>query len=201
MTSTNLMMLNSDIERYHEYHYARRAAITRIKKILLVITNPGLFSIATYRFGCWISECFSSSNIKYIRYIFMVFFYFGKKISIWWAKSEIYDAMPIGPGLYISNGGGVIIGATSIGKNCTIASTVTMGMDLNGKTPRIGDNVVIGNNSVIYGDINIGNGVVVSENSVVSKTMPENVLVKGNPARIVLKNIASNEYIHIATYK
>ncbi|OPA77857.1 acetyltransferase [Paenibacillus selenitireducens] len=52
----------------------------------------------------------------------------------------------------------------------------------------IGDNVWIGGRSVINPGVRIGNNVVVASGSVVTKDVPDNVVVGGNPARMI-KNI------------
>lgn len=49
----------------------------------------------------------------------------------------------------------------------------------------IGDNVFIGMNSIILMGAHIGNNVIIGAGSVVSGTIPDNVVVAGNPARII----------------
>lgn len=49
----------------------------------------------------------------------------------------------------------------------------------------IGDNVFIGMNSVILMGANIGNNVIIGAGSIVSGTVPDNVVVAGNPAKII----------------
>lgn len=49
----------------------------------------------------------------------------------------------------------------------------------------IGDNVYIGMNSTILPGVTIGSNVVIGANTVVTKDIPDNVVVVGNPARIV----------------
>lgn len=54
----------------------------------------------------------------------------------------------------------------------------------------IGDNVWIGCNSFIYKGVNVPNGCVIAANSVVKSSFyEENVLIAGNPAVIVKRNI------------
>lgn len=54
-----------------------------------------------------------------------------------------------------------------------------------GKPVTIGDRVWIGGRSVINPGVTIGNNVVVASGAVVTKDVPDNVVVGGNPARII----------------
>ena len=55
------------------------------------------------------------------------------------------------------------------------------------KEIKIGNNVLIGNGTIILKGVNIGNDVVIGAGSVVTKDIPSNSLAVGNPARVVKK--------------
>lgn len=57
----------------------------------------------------------------------------------------------------------------------------------------IGDNVYIGNNALILPGVNIGNNVLIAAGAVVCHSIPNDVVVGGNPARILC---TLNEYYH-----
>jgi maltose O-acetyltransferase len=56
-----------------------------------------------------------------------------------------------------------------------------------GKPVTIGNNVWIGGRAIINPGIRIGNNVVVASGAVVTKDVPDNVVVGGNPATIIRK--------------
>ena len=54
-----------------------------------------------------------------------------------------------------------------------------------GRPVTIGDNVWIGGSAVINPGVTIGNNAVVASGAVVTKDVPDNVVVGGNPAKII----------------
>jgi len=55
--------------------------------------------------------------------------------------------------------------------------------------PVLGDNVDVGCNSVIIGDITVGHGAVIGAGSVVVHDVPEKSVVCGNPAKVISTRI------------
>ena len=49
----------------------------------------------------------------------------------------------------------------------------------------IGNNVWIGGNATICPGVTIGNNVVIAAGAVVTKSFPDNVVIGGNPAKII----------------
>ena len=83
----------------------------------------------------------------------------------------------------------VIIHADAeLGQRVTIYHNVTIATVLSGPrqgAPVVGDDVTIFPNSVIMGDIHVGNGATIGAGSIVIHSVPAGGVVAGNPARLV----------------
>ncbi|MBI5400313.1 serine O-acetyltransferase [Candidatus Saganbacteria bacterium] len=99
---------------------------------------------------------------------------------------EIHPGARIGKRFFIDHGNGVVIGETVIiGDDVMIYQGVTLGGT--GKTrgkrhPTIGNNVVIGAGAIVLGDIIVGDNSRIGAGAVVTKSVPPDTTVVGNPA-------------------
>ena len=128
---------------------------------------------------------------KTYRNIFYFRIGFWKYLIQWLAPPhnsfKIYTYADIEPGLLGVHSFATYIYATKVGRNFTIRNNVTIGKGTKGM-PIIGNNVTIYVNCVIFGDIVIGDNVIIGAGSIVNKSIPSNCVVVGNPARIVKRN-------------
>lgn len=101
---------------------------------------------------------------------------------------------------FFANYGCIIldVNKVTIGKNCMLAPNVSLfsathpvraeerynGVEL-GLPITIGDNCWIGGGAVICPGVTLGNNVVVGAGSVVTKSFGDNVVIAGNPAKII----------------
>ena len=89
---------------------------------------------------------------------------------------------------------GIVIGfGVKVGNDCVIYQNVTLGQN-KGKYPQIGNNVVIFAGAKIIGNIKIGDNVIVGTNSVVIHDIPSNCIGAGNPAVIVKLEFDIEDY-------
>ncbi len=84
---------------------------------------------------------------------------------------------------------GVVIHPEAIiGNNCKIEQNVTIGGRSEIKIlPKIGDNVLIGAGAVIIGPVIIGNNAKIGAGAVVVKSIPDDCVAIGVPAKIIKK--------------
>ncbi|MFH1541882.1 MAG: serine O-acetyltransferase [bacterium] len=99
---------------------------------------------------------------------------------------EIHPGAKIGNKFFIDHGNGVVIGATAvIGDNVVIYQGVTLGgtgHEKGKRHPTIGNNVVIGAEAIILGNINIGDNARIGAGAVVTRSVPPDTTVVGNPS-------------------
>lgn len=131
-------------------------------------------------------------NDKYFRTLF--YFRIGNfhHLVSWYAqKSNLFFISPttsILEGVKLNHPFATIINAKSIGRNFSCRQCTTIGNKIDGRNdliPTIGDNVTLGANVVIIGNIHIGNNVIIGAGAVVVKDVPDNVVVVGNPMKFL----------------
>lgn len=149
--------------------------------IEVIILYPGFHILIFYR-------------IAHFMYVHKLFFLarlisqFGRFLT----GIEIHPGAKIGRRLFIDHGMGIVIGeTTTIGNDCTIYHSATLGgtgKDKNKRHPDLGNNVMVGAGVKILGPIKIGNNVKIGANSVILKDVPDNTTVVGIPGKIVYKD-------------
>jgi serine O-acetyltransferase len=102
---------------------------------------------------------------------------------------DINPAVPMGRGIMLDHGTGLVIGETSVvGDNVSMLQNVTLGGT--GKSdqdrhPKIGNGVLIGAGAKVLGNIQIGDCSRIGAGSVVLKEVPPRVTVAGVPAKVI----------------
>ncbi len=105
-------------------------------------------------------------------------------------KLVIEDGASIDNGCFVDFSGGLVIHKDAHLAWGVYVSTHDHGYDYHnrpiGKPLEIGENAFIGAKSIILHNCNyIGNNAVIGTGSIITKDVPENAVVAGNPARII----------------
>lgn len=162
--------IKEDIQNIKKFDPAARTSLE------ILLSYPGLWAVWIHRIAHKLWNC----KLKTI----------ARWLSTWnrfLTGIEIHPGAQIGRALFIDHGMGVVIGETAIiGNNCTLYHSVTLGgtsLEKGKRHPTLGNNVVIGAGAKILGPITLGDNSSVGANSVVIKSVPENVTAVGIPAR------------------
>jgi serine O-acetyltransferase len=147
----------------------------------VVTCYPGLWAVWFHRAAHW----FWKARLRLIARIL-------SQRARFLTGIEIHPAATIGRRLFIDHGMGVVIGETAvIGNDVTLYQGVTLGGTGKGhgkRHPTICDNVFIGNNTNVLGNISIGENSRIGAGSVVLTDVPPNSTAVGVPAHIVYRN-------------
>jgi serine O-acetyltransferase len=173
-----------DLDKY--YSFLPKKSFGSVLKMWLI--NYGLHCVCCYRFGQAVDRLYARN--KLLGFFPVVFHRISNQRMIVRHHVEINKQAKIGKGLIFVHFSGIFIGPVSIGDNCTIHHNVTIGQRVaagDQGVPTIGRNVWIGPGAIITGAIKIGNNVTISAGSVVSKDVPDDCLVGGNPGRVIIQ--------------
>lgn len=93
-----------------------------------------------------------------------------------------------GKGLHIFHTGNIIVNEnSSVGEYCTIIGTTCLGSKNGGNGPSIGNHCELGMNSVVIGNVRIGDNVYIGAGAVVTKSFEQNeISLVGVPAKVVV---------------
>ncbi|MGW8159258.1 MAG: serine O-acetyltransferase [Desulfoprunum sp.] len=127
---------------------------------------------------------------RLVRSLSIPYFILYRLLVIYFFNIELLPNLNIGRRLRIFHGYALVIHPSSvIGNDVTLRHCTTLGNKCSGgKGPQIGDRVNIGCNSVIIGEIHIGNDTTIGAGSVVIENVADGQIVAGNPARIIHSN-------------
>ena len=178
------LKIQSDLYRY-------TTKISRKLFIKNLVLNPGFIYMYLHRKYNYYRE-------KQSKFLTIIYKFLLQKYKIKYLF-EISSEAKIGRGFYIGHLGPVIINPNAIiGENVNISSGVTIGQQNRGVkkgSPKIGNYVFIGANSIIVGNVEIGDNVLIAPGSYVNFDVPSNSIVVGNPAKVKFDNDATQGYI------
>ncbi|MGB4116655.1 MAG: serine O-acetyltransferase EpsC [Polaromonas sp.] len=173
--------LRSDIE--HFKRLCGHAAKVSTFQFVLACVNPRMLPVVLIR----LAESFYTQRLGVLAKLCSMLnvFIFGIEVS---------PRVKIEGGLFLPHTVGTVIGAASIGRNCTIMQGVTLGAlesDLGftrATRPVIGNDVVIGSGAKVLGGITVGDHAKIGANAVVLCDVPAYAVAVGVPARILAKH-------------
>lgn len=169
----------------------KREVFADLKRLKYECIFKNVESIRFFNYSLLNNYCFRrifrfrlKKRKHYIAVMLLSIFHPNKKdIDLWG------DIQPV---FCIFHGVGDVIVCNAAGKNFSVFQNVTIGK--NPKkfnrgvcVPTFGDNVSVYANAVVIGGIHIGNNCNIGAGAVVTKDIPDNSTVVGNPMRIIRK--------------
>lgn len=182
--------LAADVRRKTHLYLREKTFLKRVK----LIAQQGTVAVAVYRFGNWSYKL----KIPLVRHMLLLSYHILNALVMLFSGINIQVRAEIGKGFVIHNFSCIFIGATRIGENCTVQQGVTIG-NIRGSAhrPIIGNNVYMGAGCKVIGPVTIGDNVVIGANSLVITSVPDNCTVIGVPARII-SDKPQSEYLKFA---
>jgi len=156
--------------------------------------NLGMWSLLSYRIGNFLNnKLFFKFTLVWYVYVIL------NNLLVMISKIEISITSTIGKQFNFVHAYGVVIGNNVvIGDNCTIGPWVVIGHNGDiSKQPHIGDNVYLAPHCCILGDVKIGNNVIIGANSVITKNIPSNSIVKCSDSILSTKNLRKNDFFNL----
>lgn len=102
-------------------------------------------------------------------------------------SADIHPAAKMGVGIHLRATAGVVIGETAVlGNDVSILEGVTLGgtgKETGDRHPKLGDGVTVQHGASILGNIEIGEGAIITSKSIVTKPVPPLAVVSGVPAK------------------
>lgn len=143
-----------------------------------IVFNRGLHALVCYRVGHRLWQA-GRTGLAY---------YMQSTVSSRFS-ADIHPAARMGSGIYLNCGGGIVIGETAvIGDDVSILQGVTLGgtgKEAGDRHPKVGDGVILSDGATVLGNIEVGDGAVVTAKSIVTKPVPPLARVAGVPAKVV----------------
>lgn len=180
------LAIRRDIDRYvYSMCGDRRLGIG---PVLLIATSPGLWAQASYRIT---HHLLYRPPSRTLGKLLSVPAFIASRLTAIISGVELESGAHIGRGLLINNFGGIVVGAVTMGENCTINQGVTLGRSsmVEGKAlddlPTIGDRVFIGPRAIVAGPVTLGDDASVASGSLVTRDVPARGTAIGVPAKTV----------------
>ncbi len=146
----------------------------------VVLLYPGVHALAFYR----VAHLFYKLRLFFVARVI-------SQLARFFTGIEIHPGATIGKRLFIDHGMGLVIGETTIiSDDCVLYHGVTLG----GKSsedakrhPTLKNNVVVGANAQVLGNITIFEHATIGANAVVTKDVQAYDVVVGIPAKSIRK--------------
>lgn len=170
-------LINQDVDRYVKWDDV--STLSRNRRLYFCLKKRDYLAVFKFR----ISKAGVFSKLLF--YIGRIFHRIPITVEI---------AGSIGGGLLVSHMNSIVSPKKS-GDNLRVGPGVVIGRTQDGG-PSFGNNVYVGANATVVGNIKVGNNVIIGAGSVVVRDIPDNCVAVGNPAKKV-RDISEKDFEEI----
>jgi serine O-acetyltransferase len=144
--------------------------------------SGGFWALAVYRYGRWSLTLPNPAA----RWVTSKIYGVANQAVETLAGVDLDRRTEIGEGLHFIHTGMISIHPNvKMGERVGIMHGVTIGTNMGGAVPTIGNDVFIGCHSSILGGVTIGDGARIAANSLVTSDVPAGAFAVGVPARVI----------------
>ena len=150
------------------------------------VAEPGFWTVALHRLG----NARMDVEKRWLRAPLSASYKVAFVLADWMFGIELPYTVKLGRRVRIWHHGGIVINARAIGNDVHIRHNTTLGIarrDALGQLPIIGDRVDIGAGACILGAVTVGDDALIGANSVVVRDVPKGATAVGAPARVIMK--------------
>jgi serine O-acetyltransferase len=173
-------LIRSDFGRFTETFRLRGQPYSRAKVFLeSSLFKAGFQAVVLYRVSHWLHK----KGFNHLAWLLT-------RLSVTLTGAEIEYNAVIGAGMFIAHAVGLVIGrGTRIGARVTVFQGVTFGVKSWHPAqvrsfPTVGDNCFFFAHAAVLGGIIIGNNCVIGANSVIARDVPDGAMVVGVPGEV-----------------
>jgi serine O-acetyltransferase len=169
-------LVRADLASMAELKQARFPSIAGLVDVLLL---PGTWAVLLFR----VSNALHRFGLRPLSRLV----YFANCVLF---GADLAPTADVGGGLALPHPVGVAFSPVRMGERVRLMGGVRLGGGGYDDTtrdglPTIGDDCYVFDGAKVFGKVTIGDRVVIGTNSVVSRDVPSDVIVLGNPARVV----------------
>lgn len=146
------------------------------------LANAAIPALAVYRYGCWALDLPPGLGRRIACKSYGLAAAFIGNVTKIWIPAQVV----VGRDFHVIHAEGSlsIHPDVVIGDRLGVMHNVTLGTNMGPGTPTLGDDIFIGVNATILGQVTIGDRVRIAANSAVTTDVPADSIVIGSPARI-----------------
>lgn len=166
---------------------------TFVRTVWTVLRSEGLWALFAYRLGRFVHTRREIPGGGFVRRAALALMWTAYCALELWVSLlvdiQLHVTAQIAPGLYIGHFKSIHVGPdVRIGRDCNVGQMswiAAAGPGFDDGAPVIGNRVYVGVGAKVIGNVRVGDEVAIGANAVVFDDVPDRAVMVGNPAKVV----------------